>query len=181
MAKFCVGCKKEKEYSEFYKNSKSKDLLTRKCKTCVKLENKTSSEKRKDKKKEYNRLYYSENSTIIKKKARVYGIKNRVDRTKYERFYRANNKFKISIKHNKRRSLEYNADGNYSGEDIELIYKNQNGLCAYCGSELNGIFEVDHIHPLSRGGSNWPSNLACSCRSCNRSKSDKTISEWEMR
>lgn len=49
--------------------------------------------------------------------------------------------------------------------------------CAYCGSE-NGPFEVDHIHPWSRGGSNDRENLTLACRSCNRSKRDMTLEEW---
>lgn len=43
---------------------------------------------------------------------------------------------------------------------------------------MNNVFDVDHIRPLSRGGSNWPDNLACACASCNRSKNDKTLDEW---
>lgn len=48
--------------------------------------------------------------------------------------------------------------------------------CAYCG----GPFEhVDHVIPISRGGSNWPANLRPACQPCNRSKWNKLLSEWE--
>ncbi len=49
--------------------------------------------------------------------------------------------------------------------------------CAYCGC-TSGPFEVDHITPVSRGGTNDPENLTCACRSCNRSKGAKTVKEW---
>lgn len=87
---------------------------------------------------------------------------------------------------NREKALRYlarkaKADGDFSKEDIEKIYASQDGRCAYCGTELNGKFHIDHIHPLSRGGSNWPNNLACACAKCNTSKRDKTVAEWRSR
>ena len=51
------------------------------------------------------------------------------------------------------------------------------GRCAYCGSK-NGPFEVDHIHPWSRGGTHDKANLALACKPCNRRKGAKTLTEW---
>jgi hypothetical protein len=51
--------------------------------------------------------------------------------------------------------------------------------CAYCG-DLLGPFEVDHIRPLSRGGTNDRGNLACSCVSCNTQKSNHLLHEWRQ-
>ena len=49
--------------------------------------------------------------------------------------------------------------------------------CAYCGkSEVP--FEVDHIRPRSRGGSNRVSNLALACHSCNTVKGNQTAGEF---
>lgn len=45
------------------------------------------------------------------------------------------------------------------------------GVCERCGATDN--LTVDHRIPLSRGGKDDPSNLACLCGSCNSSKSDK--------
>lgn len=50
-------------------------------------------------------------------------------------------------------------------------------VCAYCG-DTEGPFHVDHIFPVSRGGTDDPENLTCACASCNLSKSDKTLQEW---
>jgi len=48
-------------------------------------------------------------------------------------------------------------------------------VCLGCGSHADS---VDHITPLSRGGSHGVGNLAPMCRTCNSSKGAKTITEW---
>lgn len=54
--------------------------------------------------------------------------------------------------------------------------------CAYCGKadyENIGLrFEVDHIIPRSKGGSDRVSNLAYSCQPCNKAKSNKSAAEF---
>ena len=57
------------------------------------------------------------------------------------------------------------------------ILKRDNYTCAYCGKR-GGILEIDHILPISRGGSDNKSNLVTSCRHCNRQKKDKTVEEF---
>src|SRR5260221_8991544 len=49
--------------------------------------------------------------------------------------------------------------------------------CAYCG-KTDTPFQLDHIRPRSRGGSNRVSNLCLSCQECNQAKGDKTAAEW---
>src|SRR5258708_18412447 len=39
-------------------------------------------------------------------------------------------------------------------------------------------FEVDHMRPRSRGGSNRISNLALACHGCNQQKGNQTAAEW---
>jgi hypothetical protein len=58
-----------------------------------------------------------------------------------------------------------------------LIFERDNYTCQYCGAR--GVrLECDHVHPVSRGGLDHPSNLVTACFSCNRSKRDKLIGEW---
>lgn len=77
----------------------------------------------------------------------------------------------------RRRARKASAEGHYTASDVRAMYESQQGLCKACGCELTR-FEVDHIIPLIRGGSNWPSNLQLLCMPCNRSKSDKLTEEW---
>lgn len=49
--------------------------------------------------------------------------------------------------------------------------------CAYCQAPADTI---DHVVPLVRGGTNYEGNLVVCCRSCNSSKSGRTVMEWRM-
>jgi hypothetical protein len=56
-----------------------------------------------------------------------------------------------------------------------LVAERANHRCEYCHAPeivFNVPFEVDHIIPPGRGGSDELSNLALSCRACNLWKSD---------
>lgn len=62
-----------------------------------------------------------------------------------------------------------------------VLLHEQNGTCLYCGSGTPlslTTMEVDHIVPVSRGGSNSRINLAAVCRSCNSSKLDTPFAQW---
>lgn len=53
----------------------------------------------------------------------------------------------------------------------QAVYQRDGGKCSNCGSSED--IELDHIVPVSKGGSNTTQNVEFLCRSCNRSKSDK--------
>jgi len=52
-------------------------------------------------------------------------------------------------------------------------------VCAFCGSTVGDI-QVEHLLPISRGGSDAWENLALACLACNRRKSDRTPEESGM-
>jgi 5-methylcytosine-specific restriction endonuclease McrA len=65
------------------------------------------------------------------------------------------------------------ASGKHTAEDIAAILKAQNYKCAYCRVKLrlkSRQTHIDHIMPLSRGGSNDKKNLQALCQHCNASK-----------
>lgn len=57
------------------------------------------------------------------------------------------------------------------------IFARDNYICAYCGKR-GGSLELDHILPLSRGGTDDDSNLTTACVKCNRQKRTKTANEY---
>ncbi|MFJ1758614.1 HNH endonuclease [Kitasatospora sp. NPDC088134] len=74
------------------------------------------------------------------------------------------------------RKLAAQVAGPVSAE--EYVRVRAEGPCVYCGDEAT---EVDHVRPLSgHGGWEHPSNLVPACRSCNASKSDRLLIEWDQ-
>lgn len=63
------------------------------------------------------------------------------------------------------------AEGRFTVEEWVAICARHDWRCAICGHRTR--LTVDHIIPISRGGSNWPWNIQPACRSCNSQKSDK--------
>jgi 5-methylcytosine-specific restriction endonuclease McrA len=68
-----------------------------------------------------------------------------------------------------RRALRAAAKGTHDESDIQALFKLQNGRCAYCGKRIK-TYHVDHILPLSKGGTNEPRNLQLTCGKCNLTK-----------
>jgi len=63
----------------------------------------------------------------------------------------------------------------------QKIYGKFGGCCAYCGVPLDDNWQVDHIHPRHRGGTDDEENLAPACRSCNATKATYTVEEFRQR
>lgn len=96
---------------------------------------------------------------------------NRRHRAKYPEKHRA-------YRHN-RRARELTAEGQYNGEDAQRQYRRQWGHCFWCSEPVGNTYHIDHVMPLSRGGSNWPENLVITCRKCNSKKCNKLpYTEW---
>lgn len=61
----------------------------------------------------------------------------------------------------------------------DSVFARDGHRCVYCGATDD--LTLDHVRPLTRGGSNEMTNLATACRGCNSSKSDRTPTEWRGR
>lgn len=58
------------------------------------------------------------------------------------------------------------------------VFKRDGFKCMYCGqSSPSVVLNVDHIHPVSKGGDNDILNLITSCFDCNAGKSDRKIDD----
>lgn len=61
------------------------------------------------------------------------------------------------------------------------IRERQNEKCAYCGTRRQlKHMTVDHIIPLSKGGTDSLDNLQCTCKLCNRLKDNMLPQEFTM-
>lgn len=59
------------------------------------------------------------------------------------------------------------------------IFLRDSYKCQYCGAEPEKV-NLDHIHPVSRGGKTTWENVVTSCLPCNDRKADKLLHEIGM-
>ena len=58
------------------------------------------------------------------------------------------------------------------------VFKRDQFTCQYCGKKApDVVLHVDHIMPVSKGGSNRIANLVTSCIDCNLGKSNRLLSD----
>ncbi len=73
--------------------------------------------------------------------------------------------------------VEYQQGTLYGWEVREYLLTKFNRTCQYCGA-TDKPFEVDHIHPRSKGGSDRVSNLTLACHDCNQAKGNQDIKDF---
>jgi len=80
----------------------------------------------------------------------------------------------------KRRALKKGATTEPLPDNYDRgLYEAQRGLCFYCGEILEETGQhLEHMTPLSRGGSHSLANLCLSCPTCNLKKGTKTAEEF---
>lgn len=59
------------------------------------------------------------------------------------------------------------------------VFARDGCLCAYCGKKTNvATATIDHVQPLSLGGTNRPDNLVVACRACNNRKGSLSLTAF---
>lgn len=128
-------------------------------------------ERDKDRRNALQRQYAREHKDQATQRKRLWASLNPEKRLAIQKRWNEKNRHKINAYAQNRRALLYCA-GTHTGEDVEVIFKAQSGLCAICSMVLVKK-HVDHIMPISRGGRNTKDNLQILCPSCNLIKSNK--------
>ena len=127
-------------------------------------------ETNREERREYDRQRVRTKKERLRERARI--------KADPELYAKALNAFRES--RNRRRAQQRGSPGHHTASDIRQMYDDQHGLCAYCEVELDGAFHVEHMTPLSRGGSNDWSNIAIACAECNCRKHTRTAEEYVM-
>lgn len=81
---------------------------------------------------------------------------------------------KCQVQHNRRRAREKGALGSFTAQQWHDLQAEYCWCCAYCGLPTKKL-TVDHVIPLSKGGSNDISNLKPACKSCNSRKGSRLL------
>jgi 5-methylcytosine-specific restriction endonuclease McrA len=102
-----------------------------------------------------------ENSAAVNEYQRVYMVKWRAENRERD------NLLKARYRHARRAAGEL--------PPVDTLLALLKRPCAYCSGLA---VEIDHVIPVSKGGSNALENLAPACRGCNASKRNRTPEEW---
>lgn len=186
--KICRVCHEEKAISEFnWRGKWSKDGFNHACRVCTteasrewrknnleyaqKRENQYNQEHREEKR-AYAKKYTKTHRQIIKEKCKERYEENKDAMQEKSARWRKSNPDKRRIQHQRRRALKNNAFGDFSKDDLSRLTEAQDGKCLMCGKKEK--LTIDHIVPLSKGGSHEITNIQLLCFSCNSSKKATT-------
>ncbi|WP_241479573.1 HNH endonuclease, partial [Nocardiopsis lucentensis] len=73
--------------------------------------------------------------------------------------------------------VEYQHGTLHGFEVSEYLLATFDRACVYCGA-TNTPLNLDHVRPLSQGGSDRVSNLVLACVDCNERKSNHPVEEF---
>jgi len=92
------------------------------------------------------------------------------------------NQGKIEIEGNRLIIVGYQLNRCIIPEHIKKqVYKKFNNRCAYCGEKLTpDTRTIDHIVPLSEGGTNYVTNFFPACIHCNKLKSSLSLRDFKV-
>lgn len=73
--------------------------------------------------------------------------------------------------------LKRRSAGNIDAATVRIIIARQTE-CFWCSCPLDGVYHIDHVVPVAKGGTNSLDNLVLACPTCNRNKSAKDPIEY---
>ena len=129
--------------------------------------------KHREKLKEYDREYGKQYRAKHHEEARERGARWRDKHPDYHHQYRIDNANKYRVHTANRKALSMAAEGTFTDEQFAELCEQYDNRCLCCGKVKK--LTVDHIVPLSKGGSNDISNVQPVCGPCNSKKHTETI------
>jgi 5-methylcytosine-specific restriction endonuclease McrA len=75
---------------------------------------------------------------------------------------------------------EINGGGAFDERDVVVIGVALGGRCRFCDAPLEAKSHIEHLTPVSRGGSSHRRNISLACGPCNLAKTNKTLVEFQQ-
>lgn len=126
----------------------------------------------------YQKAYREENADRLKEYSKQQYAKNPAPYIEKAREWSKANPLAKRIYTNRRRARLRSAEGKHTAAELKALMVKQRGKCACCREPLKHGYDVDHIVPLAKGGTNDILNIQLLCPPCNRSKGAKDPLEW---
>lgn len=171
---FRIGHKHSEETKKKISNA-NKNQIKFNCDYCGKLSSSRPSHYRRKKKHFCSQrcyaLYVKEKIPFYKTNAYKGVRKKGESKQVYHRNYCKNNPENISHLKARYYARRIGAEGSHSLIEWEELKLQFNNKCAIC--DKSKPLTKDHIKPISKGGSDYISNIQPLCRNCNSKKHDK--------
>ena len=208
--KRCPKCKRDLPRDAFGRDKRTPTGLICYCRECTKVINadkriryaetialhqKAFRDTHKAEIHERNQQYYAENRERLvaaeaarregsREQRRAYDCIRWADqssgRKERHAVWRAQNPEVVANSKRSYRARKKGAVGKHTQADIDTIMEMQKGKCAYCRTAIRKKYAVDHIVALTKGGTNWPTNLQLVCTPCNSRKRNKDAIDFSQ-
>lgn len=111
-----------------------------------------------------------------KEARKKYLEENKEKIVRYKKEYKKRNRDKFSMLESRRRARKAGSGGSHTIEQRREKFLQLGNVCYYCG--IPGEMTVDHMIPISRGGTDFVDNIVPACQRCNSKKHDRTAQEF---
>lgn len=205
LTKRCSKCGEIKPFTEFFNDRHAPDGKCYPCKACSKAYSVAYRASHKDKCKATRLAYYTAHRDECKANNAIYSAGHKDERAASDTAYRASHRDEIrtygraySVTHKDERKASnahwqkehperkaaschnrrvFLGSVRLTADVIQEVKAEYGGLCPYCNRPiLKG--HIDHIVPVSKGGTNERDNLVWACAPCNESKRNKSLLEF---
>lgn len=158
------------------------------CQGCLTAWRKTYREANQKKLAIKGKAYYKANREVIAVREKVYREANLEKATARKRTWNRANPERVAVinrtwrkanpektraQGRRRRALHANAEGSFTEAEFRALCEEYGNRCLCCG-RTDTPLQRDHVIPLSRGGTDWISNIQPLCQRCNDSKGTKS-------
>ena len=179
---WCKVCDKEyqKEYRENNKDTiKEKNKVYRENnKDKIREYKKEYRENNKDKIREGRKVHYENNKDKVREGRKVYYENNKDTILEKNKVYYENNKDKVREWSKRYQHKKRGNGGSYTKAQWLDALEYFDYKCAYTGECIKHSCDIEHIVPISKGGTSYIWNLVPSTKSANCSKHNRDMEEW---
>lgn len=168
--KRCPRCDATKVADEFHTDRRRHDGLYVNCRQCHRAITDAWKAVHHPDVSRHRRASYRRHAEKRRREAREYSEAHVEEARAKDRAWKRANRARATALEAIRRARKVNAVGDATPEQIAARVDFYGGRCWMCGDQWE---HIDHVKPLSKGGSNWPANLRPACATCNLTKGDR--------
>ena len=172
--KHCTKCGKTKPLGDFHKDRRRPDGVRSSCKDCNKDAERLYKQAHRIQSREHEKRYIERHKNEIRERARAkYSEIAEKVRERVRRWY-ADHPEKNSAKKENRRARMYGSGKTVTTKEWKSVLDKYGCRCLYPGCERTDL-TMDHVIPLSLGGTHAIDNIQPLCSFHNSSKGTKAI------